>query len=51
MDLRYVFQNWNTKIYKSSPTTYKMFAEKQGFTLANKEIPQEWIDESLSALL
>jgi len=51
MDLRYVFQNWNTKIYKGSPTTYKMFAEKQGFTLANKEIPQEWIDESLSALL
>ena len=44
-DIRFVFQNPNTKLYKGSPTTYAMWAEKNGFKWAKKTIPEEWLKE------
>lgn len=44
-DIRFVFQNANNKLRKGSPTSYAQWAERHGFKWANKEIPQEWIDE------
>ena len=45
MDLRFVLQSPNGKIYKGSKTTYAQWCEKNGFKWYKKEIPQEWIDE------
>ena len=45
IDLRFVLQSPNGKIYKGSKTTYAQWCEKNGFKWAKKEIPQEWIDE------
>tara|TARA_R110001592_G_scaffold87117_5_gene257319 strand:- start:44997 stop:45428 length:432 start_codon:yes stop_codon:yes gene_type:complete len=45
MDLRFVLQSPNGKIYKGSKTTYAQWCDKNGFKWAKKEIPQEWIDE------
>ena len=45
MDLRFVLQSPNGKIYKGSKTTYAQWCEKNGFKWAKKEIPQEWIEE------
>lgn len=43
-DVRFVFSNSKTKIGKKSSTTYGMWAEKNGFKYADKEIPKEWLD-------
>ena len=45
IDLRFVLQSPNGKIYKGSKTTYSQWCEKNGFKWAGKTIPQEWIDE------
>ena len=45
LDIRFVFQNSNNRLSKTSKTTYGAWAEKNGFKYANKQIPQEWIDE------
>lgn len=45
IDLRYVFSNENSKLYKGSPTTYKMYCIKMGWEFAHKVIPQAWLDE------
>lgn len=45
IDIRFVFQNSNTKLYRGSPTTYAMWCEKFGFQYADKEIPVHWIKE------
>lgn len=46
LDIRFVLQSPNGKIYKGSKTTYAMWCENNGFNWAKKEIPQEWIDET-----
>lgn len=46
LDIRFVFQNPNTKISKNSPTSYADWCEKNGFVYAAKSIPIEWITES-----
>ena len=43
LDIRFVFMNANNKIYKGSKTTYSMWADKQGFEWAEKNIPVEWL--------
>tara|TARA_R110000803_G_scaffold59522_5_gene118230 strand:+ start:13106 stop:13537 length:432 start_codon:yes stop_codon:yes gene_type:complete len=48
VDLRFVLQSPNGKIYKGSKTTYAQWCEKHGFIWAKKEIPQDWIDEKPS---
>lgn len=45
LDIRFVFYKANTKIHKSSLTTYGSWATKHGFKWADKEIPAEWIGE------
>lgn len=45
IDLRFVLQSPNGKIYKGSKTTYSQWCEKNGFKWAKKEIPTEWINE------
>ena len=45
IDLRFLFQNANAKLYKGSKTSYADFCTKNGFTWAHKVIPDEWIEE------
>jgi len=45
IDIRFVFQNQNAKLYKGSKTTYAMYCERHGFIYANKLIPNEWFLE------
>ena len=49
VDLRILFQNANSKLYKGSKTTYGAFATKHGLVWAHKRIPDEWIDEMKAA--
>ena len=46
LDVRIVFQNANTKIYKGSKTTYGMFCDKNGIVWAHGDIPTEWFKET-----
>lgn len=45
LDIRFLFQNSNTKISKGSKTTYADWCIKNGFLYADKEIPEEWLME------
>lgn len=47
IDIRFVFQNPNAKLYKGSKTTYAQYCDKKGWLWAKKEIPSEWLDECL----
>ena len=46
LDLRIVFMDANKPIYKGSPTSYGMWAEKLGIQWAEKDIPKEWLRNS-----
>ena len=46
LDIRFVFSNPNSKLYKGSKSTYASWCEKNGFMYAKKSIPKEWIDEN-----
>lgn len=43
IDIRFVFQNPNAKLYKGSKTTYAQYCDKKGWLWAKKEIPNEWL--------
>jgi len=45
IDIRFVFSNQNSKLYKGSKTTYAMYCDKHGFKYANKVIPEGWLLE------
>lgn len=45
LDIRFVFSNPNTKLSKTSQTTYAMWCEKRGFLYATKSIPRAWLEE------
>ncbi len=45
LDIRFVFSNPNSKLYKGSKTTYADWCDKHGFKCAKEEIPLEWIKE------
>jgi len=45
LDIRFVFSNSNTKLSKTSNTTYAIWCEKHGFTYAQKSIPLSWLNE------
>ncbi|WP_256582907.1 endodeoxyribonuclease [Pseudomonas sp. HMWF032] len=45
LDVRFVFSNPQSKLYKGSPTTYAMWCEKNGFKYAKKSVPEEWLQE------
>lgn len=44
-EFRFIFNNSNARITKTSKTTYGAWCEKNGFKYADKRIPQEWIEE------
>ena len=43
LDIRFVFSNSKTKISKGSKTSYADWCNKNNFTFADKEIPEEWL--------
>ena len=45
IDIRFVFSNQNSKIYKGSKTTYADFCRANGFKFAHRTIPEEWLKE------
>jgi len=45
LDIRFVFSNSNSKLRKGAKTTYASWCDKHGFLYANKDVPQEWLDE------
>lgn len=45
LDIRFVFSNPNSRISKTSKTTYASWCEKHGFLYAKEKIPQEWLEE------
>ena len=45
LDLRFVFQNPNNKLSKTSKTTYGSWCTKHGFQFASKLIPTSWTKE------
>lgn len=46
LDIRFVFSNANTKIGKTSSTTYAKWCRDKGFKFGDKGvIPKEWYDE------
>lgn len=44
-DIRFLFQNPNTKLSSRSKTTYATWCERHGFLYAKGPIPEEWIKE------
>jgi hypothetical protein len=44
LDIRILFANARNRINKGSPTTYAMWADKNGYKWAERVVPQEWID-------
>lgn len=45
LDIRLIFMRGNNKLYRGSPTTYGMWADKHGFPWAEKWIPDDWLKE------
>lgn len=45
LDIRFVFNNPNAKISKTSKTTYAKWCEKHGFLYAKNSIPRAWLEE------
>ena len=45
LDIRFVFTNSKAKIRKGSKTSYADWCTKNNFLYADKDVPQEWLDE------
>lgn len=45
LDIRFVFSNPYTKLYKGAKTTYADWCDKHDFIYANKWIPESWWQE------
>lgn len=45
LDIRFVFNNPNARISKTSKTTYAAWCEKHGFLYAKARVPLEWLKE------
>ena|SRR6056300_212482 len=45
LDIRFVFTNSRAKIRKGSKTSYADWCTKNNFLYADKDVPQEWLDE------
>ena len=45
LDIRFVFTNSRTKLYKGSKTTYGMWCDRYGFKYADRLIPDAWLKE------
>ena len=47
LDIRFVFSNSRAKLSKGAKSTYAEWCEKHGFLYADKEIPKEWLHETI----
>lgn len=47
-DIRFVFSNSNSKLYKGAKGTYGDWCKKYGYTYADKLVPKEWLNENTS---
>tara|TARA_E500000081_G_C6139092_1_gene358908 strand:+ start:2263 stop:2655 length:393 start_codon:yes stop_codon:yes gene_type:complete len=45
LDIRFVFTNERSKLYKGSKTTYAMWCEKNNLKYATRVIPLNWLKE------
>jgi hypothetical protein len=45
LDIRFVFSNSKSKLYKGAKSTYADWCNKNGFIFSDLSIPQEWLDE------
>lgn len=45
LDIRFVFNNSRSKLYKGAKSSYADWCEREGFDYADKSIPQAWLDE------
>ena len=45
LDIRFVFTNERSKLYKGSKTTYAMWCEKNNLKYATRIIPLKWLKE------
>ena len=45
LDIRFVFSNPNSRLYKGSKSTYASWCDKYNFKYAKKLIPKEWIND------
>lgn len=45
LDIRFLFQRPNTRLSKTSTTTYAAWAEKNGFKWCALRVPDAWIQE------
>ena len=45
LDIRFVFTNSKSKLYKGSKTTYGMWCNKYDFKYADRYIPEAWLTE------
>ena len=46
LDIRFVFSNSRSKLYKGAKSTYGDWCNKHGFLYADKRIPDEWLTQS-----
>ena len=46
LDIRFVFSNSRSKLYKGAKSTYGDWCNKHGFLYADKRIPDEWLVQS-----
>ena len=46
LDIRFVFSNSRSKLYKGAKSTYGDWCSKYGFLYADKRIPDEWLKQS-----
>jgi len=46
LDIRFVFSNSRSKLYKGAKSTYGDWCNKHGFLYADKRIPDEWLLQS-----
>jgi len=46
LDIRFVFSNPNSRISKTSVTTYAMWCDRHGFLYAKRSVPVGWLYET-----
>ena len=47
-DIRFIFSNSKSKLYKGAKGTYGDWCNKYGFKYADKLVPKEWLNENTS---
>ena len=45
LDIRFVFTNSNSRLYKGSKSTYAMWCNRYGFRYYDRIIPEDWLKE------